>query len=103
MSAASAPRSGTAARVRNALVGVETVVVLLAVGTVVALGMVDVLPEAVIVLGYPAILATFLVDTFLFNTFLIDTGVLVYAILAAFLYGQAVALGALVRWVRARS
>lgn len=102
MSAASAPAPGTAARVRNALVGVETVGALLVVGTLVALGMSDVLPEAVIVLGYPAILATLLVDTFLFNTFLIDIGVLFYAVLAGFLYVQAVAVAALVRRVRAR-
>lgn len=89
--------------IRRALFGRETLLALLIVGVPLALGMAGVLPKESIVLAFPAIVATLLADTFLYNSFLIDTGVLFYAILAVFVYAQAVGLAALVRWGRART
>ena len=98
----SPPVAARSDRLRSALLGVETVAAFLAIGIPIALSVRGPLPEPVLLLAFPAFVATFLVDTFLFNAFLIETGPLIYVILAVSVYLQAVAVGATIRWIRAR-
>ena len=73
------------------------------VGGVMALAYSNVLPVEALLVGFPALLITQLLDTFLFNVFRIDTGVLVWGMIAVFVYLESVAIGLLVRWLQSRN
>ena len=73
------------------------------IGGVMALAYAGVLPDEALVAGFPALVATLLLDTFLFNVFRIDTGALVWGLIAGFVYLEAVAIGLLFRWLQSRN
>ena len=75
----------------------------LLVGGVMALAYAGVLPDGALVVGFPALLGAMLLDTFLYNTFRIDTGVLVWGLIAGFVYLESVTVGLAISRVRSRN
>ena len=65
-------------------------------GVVVALAEWHLIPRGALLVGAPAIAAALLLDTFLYNEFLVQTGPLFWVELYAFLYVEAVVVGAAV-------
>ena len=81
------------------LFGRLTLVIFAVTGVLVALAEWNLLPQETLVAGFPAVIATILLDTFLFNEFLIRTGEGLWMILYTFLYIQAVIAAAVVTWL----
>ena len=73
-------------RYARLLLGRLTLAIFSMTGVLVALAEWNLLPREALVAGFPAIIATMLLDTFLFNEFLIRTGSGFWIILYTFLY-----------------
>ena len=84
----------------SVLLGRVTLAVFAVTGAAVALAEWGVLPREALLVGAPAIAATLLLDTFLYNEFLISTGAGIWVEIYAFLYVQAVVVGATVTVLR---
>lgn len=80
----------------NVLLGRVTLGGFAVLGVVVALAEWGVLPRQTLLVGAPALAAALLLDTFLYNEFLIRTGGWVWVEIYAFLYVEAVVVGAVV-------
>jgi hypothetical protein len=86
------------------LLGRVTLGVFAVTGALVALSEWGVLPRQALLVGAPAIVAALLLDTFLYNEFLIGAGRAtqwLWVEIYAFLYVQAVVVGAVTRGLRA--
>ncbi|MFW5940014.1 MAG: hypothetical protein ACOCQU_06165 [Halolamina sp.] len=82
------------------LLGRATLGAFAVLGAVVALAEWGVLPRQTLVVGAPALIVALLLDTFLYNEFLIRTGAGIWLAIYAFLYVEAVAVGAVARRLR---
>lgn len=85
----------------DVLIGRVTLGVFAATGAIVALAEWGVLPRETLLVGAPAIAAALLLDTFLYNEFLLAGGPpWIWVEIYAFLYVQAVVVGAVVHLLR---
>lgn len=84
----------------NVLLGRVTLGVFALLGVVVALAEWNVIPSDALLVGVPALAAALLLDTFLYNEFLIRTGAWIWLEIYAFLYVEAVVVGAVVHLFR---
>lgn len=81
------------------LFGRLTLLIFAVTGVLVALAEWNLLPQEALIAGFPAVIATMLLDTFLYNEFLIQTGEGLWVILYTFLLIQAVIAAATVTWL----
>ena len=81
------------------LFGLLTLSIFGVIGVLVALAEWGVFPQEALLVGYPSVIATMLVDTFLYNEFLIRTGEGFWLILYTFLFLQSVITTAVVTWL----
>lgn len=82
--------------VATVLFGRVTLGVFALLGVVVALAEWGVVPGKVLIIGAPALAAALLLDTVLYNEFLLSTGAWIWVEIYAFLYAEAVVVGAVV-------
>ena len=87
-------------RLPRVLYSRSTLGVFALLGAVVALAEWGLLPDMTRIVGAPALAAALLLDTFLYNEFLIQTGPLIWVEIYAFLYVEAVVVGAVIQRIR---
>jgi len=84
----------------SVLISRVTLAVFAVTGAAVALAEWGIIPQEALLVGAPGIAAALLLDTFLYNEFLISTGAGIWVEIYAFLYVQAVVVGATVTVLR---